>query len=441
VPRPDAIGSQTNAATGPAHAVASLAPAPEGRLETTCRVCGSPSVVAVLDLGDQPHCNSLLRPGDLDRQEPRYPLRFGVCEQCTTAQIDYTVPKETMFGDYLYVSGTTKALRAHFRASAARLRDRLMLEPGDLVVDIGSNDGTWLQEFRALGLTGLGVEPATNLAATAEENGVRTLNRFFDAAAADAILAVGVPRLVTAAGVFFHLEELHSATAGVAKLCEQGAVFCVQAIYLGGMLRNTAFDQIYHEHLTYWRLGSLERLLSQYGLETFSVRLQPIHGGTLEFLVGVKGAREIESSVTELREQEERQGLGELATYRAFAERVWELRTQLRECIEGYVSAGKTVYAFGAPAKGATLLNSFGLGTELLPLAVERNPLKVGLVIPGVRIPIVEEGTVPDPDAYLMLPWNFLDEFVERKKGYLEGGGAFIVPIPSVRVVGGQTGG
>jgi hypothetical protein len=409
-----------------------------GRLETTCRVCGSASVVEVLNLGDQPHCNSLLSPEELDRVEPRFPLRLGVCERCTTAQIDYTVPKETMFQDYLYVSGTTQALRAHFRESAQRLHDTLGLREGDLVVDIGSNDGTWLREFQALGLRGLGVEPATNLAKLAEDAGVSTMNRFFDTAAADTILSeTGSPRLVTAAGVFFHLEELHSATAGVAKLCKEGAVFCVQAIYLGDVLRNTAFDQIYHEHLTYWTLGSFEQLLKLHGLEAFSVRWHPIHGGTLEFLVGVDGGHDVAPSISKLRAREQGEGLGEMATYHAFADRVWELRSELLRCIDDYVTSGKNVYAFGAPAKGATLLNSFGIDNELIALAVERNPLKVGMTIPGARIPIVEEGTVPDPDAYLMLPWNFLDEFVERKRSYLDGGGAFIVPIPEVKVIRG----
>ena len=408
-----------------------------GRLETSCRVCGSASVLEVLNLGDQPHCNSLLRPQDLDRAEPRFPLRFGICEVCTTAQIDYTVPKETMFQEYLYVSGTTRALTEHFRESAERLRAAAGLGDGDLVVDIGSNDGTWLRQFQALGLRALGVEPARNLAAAALEAGVPTINRFFDEDAADAILSQeAAPRLVTAAGVFFHLEELHSATAGVAKLCQAGAVFCVQAIYLGGMLENTAFDQIYHEHLTYWRLGSFEKLLSQYGLEVFSVSHHPIHGGTMEYLVGIEGARPIDSSVTSLREREQAAGLDRVEAYQRFADRVWTIQRELRECIDAYVSAGKTVYAFGAPAKGATLLNSFGLSSDLIELAVERNPLKVGMVIPGARIPIVEEGTVPDPDAYLMLPWNFLDEFIARKQSYLDGGGAFIVPIPEVRVIG-----
>ena len=410
---------------------------PEARvLDMECRVCGKRDVEEVLDLGDQPHCNSLLTREQLDSPEPIYPLRLGFCRTCTTSQIDFTVPKETMFSDYLYVSGTTKSLREHFLRTAEKLRDRLGLAEGDLVVDIGSNDGTWLKQFQSLGLAGLGVEPATNLATQAEADGVPTMNAFFNADAASEILSRGVaPKLVTAAGVFFHLEELHSATEGVAALCREGATFCVQAIYLGGMVEHNAFDQIYHEHLTYWNLTSFEQLLSRYDLEVRSVEVVPIHGGSLEMLVGVKGGAPVDPAVAEFREREVAAGLTEIQAYRDFADRVWQIRDGLLELLEQYRADGKTVHAFGAPAKGATLLNSFGITPELVEIAAERNPLKVGRWIPGCRIPIVEEASVPEPDAYLMLPWNFLDEFVVRRADYLEGGGAFIVPIPEPHVV------
>jgi hypothetical protein len=401
-----------------------------------CRVCGRPDVEEVLDLGDQPHCNSLLAPDQLGEREPFYPLRLGFCRTCTTSQIDYTVPKETMFSEYLYVSGTTRSLREHFARTADKLIARLGLEPGDLVVDIGSNDGTWLEQFQERGLEGLGVEPAANLAEVAERNGVATMNDFFDRTTAERILERGrPPRLVTAAGVFFHLEELHSATEGVAALCEAGATFCVQAIYLGGMVEHNAFDQIYHEHLTYWTLTSFEELMRRHGLEVVSVELVPIHGGSLELLVAPAGRDEPDPSVAELREREHAQALDRIETYLDFADRVWRIRDGLLELLEQHRDAGRSVHAFGAPAKGATLLNSFGITTELVEVAAERNPLKVGRTIPGCRIPIVEEGSIEEPDAYLMLPWNFLDEFVQRRADYLEGGGVFVVPIPEPHVV------
>lgn len=398
---------------------------------TNCRVCAGTRLEAFLDLGDQPHCNSLLLPDQLNRREPHFPLRVQFCHDCTTVQIDHTVPKEEMFGEYLYVSGTTQTLREHFRQSAIRLVDRLGLKAGELVVDIGSNDGTWLHCYQPFGIKALGVEPARNLAKLANDSGATTLNRFFNAAAARDIIAEhGRPRLVTAAGVFFHLEELQSATAGIADLIGNSGVFCVQAIYLGEILRNTEFDNIYHEHLTYWTIASIQALFDRHGLEVFSSDLLPIHGGSLELLVAAKGTRPIAASVGRMRAAESELGYGRLQTYRDFADRVWKIRDRLLGILRDFKAQGKTVHAFGAPAKGATMLNSFGITAELVPIAVERNPLKIGKYIPGARIPIADEEAVPAPDAYLMLPWNFLAEFLRRKKDYILGGGSFIVPVP-----------
>jgi len=401
-----------------------------------CRVCRGERLEEFLDLGDQPHCNSLLTAAALGHEEPRYPLRVWYCHDCTTVQIDHTVPKERMFGEYLYVSGTTETLRRHFQASADRLVSRTGLGASDLVVDIGSNDGTWLKCSRPTGLRTVGVEPARNLAAQANAEGVDTLNRFFNADTAHEILETrGRPKLVTAAGVFFHLEELHSATEGVRLLIGDTGTFCVQAIYLGEILRNTEFDNIYHEHLTYWTVTSIGALFDQFGLEVYDVDLLPIHGGSLEMLVGAKGAHPAAASVTRFREEEKARGFDDIATYRAFAERVWRIRDGLLAILRDFKFRGKTVHAFGAPAKGATTLNSFGITADLVPLSVERNPLKIGKIIPGARIPIIDEETAPRPDAYLILPWNFLPEFLRRKRDYIMSGGAFIVPIPEPIVI------
>jgi SAM-dependent methyltransferase len=401
-----------------------------------CRVCGSGRLERFLDLGEQPHCDSLLRPEDLHRKEPYYPLEVCFCHDCTTAQINHTVPKEVMFSEYPYVSGTTQTLRDHFQASADRLVSRLDLRPGDLVVDIGSNDGTWLSSFRRHGVRVLGVESATNLATMARANGVETVNRFFDASVArDIISTAGRPKLMTAAGVFFHLEELHSVTAGIAELCRDGGVFCIQAIYLGAILEYTQFDQVYHEHLTYWTVRSLERLLEQYDLEIVRVDPLNIHGGSLEILVARRGTRRVEPSVDAIREDERRRGYDRIETYHAFTKRVWQIRDELLAILHDYAARGRSVDALGAPAKGGTLLNSFGIATKLVRCATEVNPLKIGKYIPGVRIPIVDERTADRPDAYLILPWNFLRELLGKQKDYIMRGGQFIVPIPKPVVI------
>jgi hypothetical protein len=282
----------------------------------------------------------------------------------------------------------------------------------------------------------LGVEAAANVATLATEQGVPTWNRFFnEECAGDILRAHGPAKLVTAAGVFFHLEELHSVVRGIEILLSADGVFVVQAIYLGGMVENTAFDQVYHEHLCYYTLRSLSALLELHGLEVVEAAIVPIHGGSIEAHVARKGTRPVGASVAALRAAEAENGLGQLATYRNFTRRVVNLQRRLLSVLHDYKTQGRSVWAYGAPAKGATLLNSFGVGVDLVQKAVEKNAMKVGLAIPGVRLPIdAEDGR--RPDAYLVLAWNFLPEFLQKEAAYLAAGGAFIVPIPDVKIVG-----
>ena len=235
--------------------------------------------------------------------------------------------------------------------------------------------------------------------------------------------------------MFFHLEELHSVIEGVKRLLTDDGVFVVQAIYLGGMIGNLAFDQVYHEHLVYYTLRSIEALFAGHGLEVFDARLVDIHGGSLEVHVAPAGRRPVGDAVRVLRAEEEAAGLGRFATYERFAAEVWRLRDELVALLRRYRAEGKSVHAFGAPAKGATLVNSFGIGPELVSRATEKNPMKIGYMMPGSRIPIVaESGT--RPDAYLVLAWNFLPEFIARERDYFASGGEFIVPVPKLRVIG-----
>lgn len=400
-----------------------------------CRVCSGEDLALFLDLGDQPHCDSFL--SREDQPEACYPLQVFFCRTCTTVQIGYTVPKEVMFSEFLYMSGTTRMLTRHFQETSSRLIERLGLGTGDVVIDIGSNDGSWLSCYEGTGIRAVGVDSAANLVEFANAHGRETVHGFFnDVLAQDLLERVGNPRLITAAGVFFHLEELHSVTKGVARLLGEDGVFCVQAIYLGSIVENTQFDQIYHEHLTYWCLGSLEQLLHQYNLEVFSVLPLDIHGGSMEYLIARKGRYPAEASVGELREREAARGYHKLETFERLAERVWSLRDKLWALLNQVRAEGKSVYAFGAPAKGATLLNSFGITREHVTLAVEANPLKFGKLMPGARIPIVDEKSVDPPDVYLMLAWNFLAEFLPRYSGFLSQGGRFLVPFPEPHFVG-----
>ncbi len=258
-----------------------------------------------------------------------------------------------MFSDYPYVSGTTKTLVEHFRQTAARLVERYGLGPQDLVVDIGSNDGTWLRQYEPFGLRRCGVEPAANVVELARAaGGVPTLNRFFNEETAEIVRAQDGPAsLITAAGVFFHLEELHSVVKGIVTLLKPDGVFLVQAIYLGGMIENTAFDQIYHEHLCYYTLRSLEQLFARHGLEVFDVSVVGPRR-PLEAHVGFPGAHPVSDAVKRMRADEEARGYGTFETYVGFAENVRRLQAALLDLLERMNAEGKTVHAYGRPGQG-----------------------------------------------------------------------------------------
>jgi hypothetical protein len=401
-----------------------------------CRVCDDSKLEVFLDLGDQPHGDSLITEEQLPNKDVRYPLKTCFCCSCSTVQINYTVPKETMFEHYLYVSGTTRTLKDHFASTTNALIAYLSLNPGDFVVDIGSNDGTWLETYKGTGIKTLGIDGAKNLSAIANSKGIETWPLFFNEQVADKIIALkGQPQLVTAAGVFFHLEELHSVTSGIAKLIGDTGTFCIQAIYLGGMIDQNKFDQIYHEHLTYWTLTTVSKLLEKHNLEVYQAQFVPIHGGSIQILAAAKNTKKIDKSVLEILQLEKTKKYNEIETYQNFANRVWDIGIKLTDILKEFKVNNKIVYALGAPIKGSTLLNSFNIGTDLVKCAVEINELKIGKYMPGVRIPILDEKIAGYPDVYLVLAWNFLPELIKKNMQFLLNGGELLVPVPMPFIV------
>lgn len=407
------------------------------RTVTSCRSCGGSSLEEFLDLGEQPHCNAFLRADQLDGPEPRWPLALLFCHDCQLVQLSTVVDPALMFRDYVYVSGTTSTLRQHFEESSRRLVDRHGLNEGDLVVDIGSNDGTFLNAFGELGMRTVGVDPARNVAETANARGIETIPEFFTAEVARGIRAdKGEAALVTACGVFFHIDDMDEVCAGILELIGEKGVLQVQAIYLGAMLEQGSYDNVYHEHVSYYTLHSLRELLARRGLEIFSVDLSPIHGGSLVVHAGRPGQHVIDASVTDMAAREIEQGLTELAPYREWADRVRRSRESLLALLVERKEQGRRIAAYSAPAKGNTLLNYCGIGPELLDYAVEKAPLKIGLYTPGTHLPVLDEGALTDPpDDYLLLAWNFRDELIDKNHEFREAGGRFIVPIPEPAVV------
>jgi SAM-dependent methyltransferase len=393
-----------------------------------CRVCDSTDLELAIDLGAQPWCNNFLTLEEVGR-EPYYPLRVVYCHACATAQLDYTVPKETMFGNHTYLSGVTQSLSAHFRAVADDLDQRFFADaPGKSVLDIGSNDGTQLKHFQALGYDVLGIEPSQTTAAIAVAAGVPTLQTFFNQP-----VARGLGRqfhLINAAGVFFHLEELHSVTDGIREALRPEGVFCVQFLYMKRIVENLAFDQIYHEHLLYYNLQTIEFLLNRHGLALFDAYLAPIHGGSMIGFVTHQGARAASPRLVALRAAETASGSNRFETYVAFAGQIEQMKAENVDYLRRAKGSGKRIFGFGAPVKGNTLLNYFGVGTQFLDCLVEKNELRGGLYSPGQHIPVVLEREIAEPpDIYYVLAWNFKQEILANNRGLLERGVEFFFPV------------
>jgi SAM-dependent methyltransferase len=393
-----------------------------------CRVCDASDLEPVLDLGNQPWCNHFLRPEEVG-SEPFYPLRLVYCRRCATAQLDYTVKKEVMFGDHTYLSGVTRSLDEHFR-SVAREVDMRVPDRGrpKTVLDIGSNDGTQLKQFQALGYDALGVESSKTTARIATEAGVPTVNEFFNLP-----LARKLGRkfdVINAAGVFFHLEELHSVADGIRESLAPDGLFVVQFLYMKRIVENLAFDQIYHEHLLYYNLLNIETLLNRHGLALYDCYLAPIHGGSMVGFVTHQGARAPSRRLDEARRAEAEARSNDIETYREFAYRVAAMKERDLAFLDRAKARGKEIFGMGAPVKGNTLLNYFGIGKQYLTCLVEKNRLRKGLYSPGMHLPVMMEDELPaPPDVYYVLAWNFKNEILANNQALLAKGVEFYFPV------------
>ena len=404
-----------------------------------CRVCDSTALELAVDLGHHPWCNHFLRKEEIGT-EPCYPLRVVYCHNCGTAQLDYTVPKEVMFGDHTYLSGVTRSLSDHFQRVAQEVDERFLRNVGNSgrspklrladksVLDIGSNDGTQLKHFQTLGCDVLGVESSRTTARIAQEQGVPTVNAFFNA---ELVRELGRKfHAINAAGVFFHLEELHSVTDGIREALLDDGVFVVHFLYMKRIAENLAFDQIYHEHLLYYNLETIGVLLQRHGLEIFDAYLAPIHGGSVIAFAGHPGRRPASERLEALRREERESGCNTLPWYRAFAQRIVAMKEQNLAFLHDARQQGKRVFGYAAPVKGNTLLNYFGIGTDLIECLVEKNPLRRGLFSPGMHIPIVMEPEVSTPpDIYYVLAWNFKKEFLANNRELIRRGTQFYFPV------------
>jgi SAM-dependent methyltransferase len=405
----------------------------------SCRFCGSPLGYTFVDLGMSPLANSYVPVARRDRMEAFYPLHAFVCAHCLLVQLDTFESPEHIFTQYAYFSSYSESWLRHAQSYVEAITRRLGLDGGSQVVEVASNDGYLLQYFIQKGVPALGIEPAANVAAVAIERGVPTRIQFFGRQAAQALVADGTRAdLLVANNVLAHVPDLNDFVGGLAVLLAPTGVATLEFPHLMRLMAENQFDTIYHEHLSYFSFLAVERIFAHHGLRIFDVDELPTHGGSLRIYARHEreGAEPVTARVAELRGREESAGFGRLDHYLSFGGQVAETKRALLAFMIEAKRAGKSIAAYGAPAKGNTLLNYCGIRTDFVEYTVDRSSHKQGRLLPGTRIPIYAPDRIAEtrPDYLLILPWNLREEILGQMAHIRDWGGQFVVPIPTVTV-------
>ncbi|MBI1251541.1 MAG: methyltransferase domain-containing protein [Alphaproteobacteria bacterium] len=404
-----------------------------------CRGCGLPAPRILIDLGAQPLANSYVRPETADKPEPTYPLRVRVCDACLLVQADEASTPEDIFAhDYAYFSSFSDSWLAHCKAYATMAMAQFALNADTLVVEIASNDGYLLQYFKQAGAPVLGVEPAANVAQRAIEIGVPTRVAFFGRETAQTMRDEGLaPRLICSANVLAHVPDINDFAAGLAILLQGEAVYTVEFPHLLNLIAHNQFDTIYHEHYSYLSLLAIEKLFARHGLRVFDVEELPTHGGSLRVYACLESASHaLGPRVAAVLAKERAHHLDAPEGYAGFEAKAQGVRDAFLSFLRNAKASGKSVAAYGAAAKGNTLLNYCGVGPELISFCVDRNPAKQNTLLPGSRIPVRDPQALRDapPDFLVILPWNIRDEVIAQSQDLRDRGVRFVTAIPELRV-------
>ena len=404
---------------------------------TGCRSCGSTRITPILALGETPLADLLLSEADLKNNEPIVPLDVAFCPDCCLVQITETVRPEVLFhSDYPYFSSVISSLMDHSRKNALELIETRKLDKNSLVVELASNDGYMLQNFMERGIPVLGIDPANAPAQAAIKKGVPTLVEFFRPQLAQKLAAEGkLADVIIANNVLAHVANLNGFVGGIAAILKPDGTTSIECPYLVDLLDKCEFDTIYHQHLCFFSVLALDKLFRRHGLYINNIRHVSIHGGSLRIYAGRK--ENVQDSVRAMIADERSRGLDKLEAYTAFGAMVEKVRHDLTTLIADLKAQGKRIAAYGAAAKGTTMLSFCGLDHHVIEYVVDKNAFKQGRYMPGSRLPIYPpERLLQDaPDYVLLLPWNFTDEILGQQAEYRARGGKFIIPIPSAHVV------
>ncbi|MFV1851403.1 MAG: methyltransferase domain-containing protein [Thalassospira sp.] len=406
----------------------------------TCRACGTDLKHTLVDLGLSPLANSYVPLDHESATDKGYPLHARVCSECFLVQVDDVVPPSDIFSHYAYFSSYSSSWVEHARKYAEYATERLALTKSSLVVEVASNDGYLLQHFVAKDIPVLGVEPAANVAAEAEKKGVRSLVAFFGKETAQKIVSdLGHANLTAANNVLAHVPDINDFVAGFAEVLADDGVATFEFPHLMNLLEKTQFDTIYHEHFSYLSLYAVEKCFVANGLKVFDVEELPTHGGSLRvWAQKASGIRQETEALKNLRGKEEAAGINTLACYEGFETKVQTIRDDLLSFLKKAKAGGKTVAAYGAAAKGNTLLNYCAINSDLIDFVVDANPHKQNTLLPGSRIPVhaPEKLKEAKPDYVLILPWNLKNEIMKDVDYVHQWGGQFVVAVPEVAVIG-----
>jgi SAM-dependent methyltransferase len=400
----------------------------------TCRVCKS-GTRTVLDLGLSPPANSLLEsPTDC---EETYPLVLERCDACSSLQLRDCLSASVLYRNYFYVTPDSDLLSTHYAQLYEHLAGGSYVHAKSFVLEVGSNVGQLLAYLGIKGLRVLGIDPAANICAMAQARGIETVCDFFNPATAAAIRAAhGTPDLIIARHCLAHNCDPHVMVAGAAELLDVAGHLVIENAYALNTVENNEFDQIYHEHMFYFSIRSMQALLARHGMHLVNVFMAPVHGGSVIFVAKRKSAKDRVSANVEMHLQRERRGL-ETAAFERFAANTGEIRAKLRALIEELVAQGKRIYTYGATAKGNTLLNYVGLTSRQLPRCVDSTSIKQGRYLPGSGIQVIseEQASADPPDYFLLTAWNYKDEIIAKVRRSGNERTQFIVPIPSVQIL------